>query len=76
MDGRNGRKGSGGSRASARRPRRGRRVALTEQVGFKLPPGWLARVDRAAAADGRTRAEWLREAVRRGLDAARKRAAK
>lgn len=55
---------------------RGRRVSFPETLTVGLSAGWLGRLTRAAEHDGMSRAEYVRAALRRALDASRKRGAK
>lgn len=65
-----------GSRPRALVDRRGRRRArLPDKIGVACPPGTCDRIERAAAHDGVTPAEWLRTVLRMALEAARKRQA-
>ena len=60
------------SPARAKRKRGTRPIQLPETIGCALPAGTLDRIDRAAVDAGMVRAEWLRAAIRRALDLARK----
>jgi len=65
---------SGPARAQRRRKPR-RTVAYPETLTVGVSAGWLAKLADAAGALGMSRAEYVRRCLRRGLDAARKRAA-
>ena len=41
---------------------------------LKMPDGWRARIDRAAAADGYSANDWMRAIVRKALDASERQA--
>ncbi len=61
-----------GPRAHARRTPATHAPRMPERLGLALPAGFLARIDRAAAGEAMTRAEWTRAALKRALDLARK----
>ena len=63
---------TGAPQARARKAGGTRTVHLPEKVGLALPAGWLDRIDECARHDGMTRAGWIRAALRRGFDLARK----
>ncbi len=47
-----------------------RTLTYPDRATVSLPPNTMGRVDRAAAADQRTRGEWLRRIVLRALESA------
>lgn len=66
-----------GVRARAPQPRRGRRKAhYPDKIGVACPAGTRDRIEEAAAFDRLSPAEWMRQALRLALDAARKRMAR
>ena len=68
--------GSESTGACARSVSTGRRVAYPETLSVALSTGWLDRIDTAADALGMSRADYVRRALRRALDASRKAAAR
>ena len=66
--------GAASTRARTRERRHGPRGGrLPDRVSVACPTGTQERIEEAAAGDGMTPAEWLRQTVRLALDAARKR---
>lgn len=47
---------------------KGGRPAIGPAFSVRLPPGLLARVDAAAAAEGVSRAEWIRRTLTERID--------
>ena len=72
-----GREQGGNVRTRARGPGgRGRAVRLPDKIAVNCPPGTRKAVERAAGGDGMATPDWLRQLVRNGIDAARKRRAR